>query len=61
MNAASLQRQVALAGIALLAAIVALALTSHGSNSAITSLMVVEGRRPVGLVHLHDLLRIGAA
>jgi hypothetical protein len=38
MNAASLQRQVALAGIALLAAIVALALTSHGSNSAITSL-----------------------
>lgn len=31
------------------------------NNSAITSLMVVEGRRPVGLVHLHDLLRIGAA
>jgi arabinose-5-phosphate isomerase len=29
--------------------------------SAITSLMVVEGGRPVGLVHLHDLLRIGAA
>ncbi|MER9135919.1 KpsF/GutQ family sugar-phosphate isomerase [Mesorhizobium sp. M0830] len=31
------------------------------NNSAITSLMVVEGRRPVGLIHLHDLLRIGAA
>ncbi|MBZ9964433.1 SIS domain-containing protein [Mesorhizobium sp. BR1-1-2] len=31
------------------------------NNSAITSLMVVEGNKPVGLVHLHDLLRIGAA
>lgn len=31
------------------------------NDSAITSLMVVEGRRPIGLVHLHDLLRIGAA
>jgi arabinose-5-phosphate isomerase len=31
------------------------------NSSAITSLMVVEGRLPVGLVHLHDLLRIGAA
>jgi arabinose-5-phosphate isomerase len=31
------------------------------NNSAITSLMVVEGKRPVGLIHLHDLLRIGAA
>ena len=29
--------------------------------SAITALMVVEDKRPVGLVHLHDLLRIGAA
>lgn len=29
--------------------------------SSITSLMVVEDRRLVGLVHLHDLLRIGAA
>jgi arabinose-5-phosphate isomerase len=29
--------------------------------SSITSLMVVEQRRLVGLVHLHDLLRIGAA
>ncbi len=31
------------------------------NSSAITSLMVVDGRRPIGLVHLHDLLRIGAA
>ncbi|MCA0010910.1 KpsF/GutQ family sugar-phosphate isomerase [Mesorhizobium sp. B292B1B] len=31
------------------------------NNSAITSLMVVEGKKPIGLVHLHDLLRIGAA
>jgi arabinose-5-phosphate isomerase len=31
------------------------------NSSAITVLMVVEDNRPVGLVHLHDLLRIGAA
>jgi len=31
------------------------------NDSAITSLMVVEESKPVGLVHLHDLLRIGAA
>lgn len=31
------------------------------NSSAITTLMVVENERPVGLVHLHDLLRIGAA
>lgn len=31
------------------------------NSSSITSLMVVENGRPVGLVHLHDLLRIGAA
>lgn len=29
--------------------------------SAITTLMVVEEDKPVGIVHLHDLLRIGAA
>ncbi len=29
--------------------------------SAITVVMVVEDGRPVGVVHLHDLLRIGAA
>jgi hypothetical protein len=38
VNAASVQRQVALAGIALLAAIVALALTSHGNSQPITGL-----------------------
>jgi arabinose-5-phosphate isomerase len=31
------------------------------NSSAITTLMVVEGGRPVGIVHLHDLLRIGVA
>jgi arabinose-5-phosphate isomerase len=31
-------------------------------NSAkITAMFVVEGNRPVGVVHLHDLLRIGVA
>ena len=31
-------------------------------NSAkITAMFVVEGTRPVGVVHLHDLLRIGVA
>jgi arabinose-5-phosphate isomerase len=31
------------------------------NSSSITSLMVVEDGRTIGLVHLHDLLRIGAA
>lgn len=31
------------------------------NSSAITTLMVAEDGRPVGIVHLHDLLRIGAA
>lgn len=31
------------------------------NSSAITALYVVEDKRPVGIVHLHDLLRIGAA
>ena len=38
MSAVSVQRQVALAGVALLAAIVALALTSHGNGQPITGL-----------------------
>jgi hypothetical protein len=38
VTAASVQRQVALAGIALLAAVVALALTSHGSGQSIAGL-----------------------
>ena len=28
---------------------------------SITALFVVEGRKPVGIVHIHDLLRIGVA
>jgi arabinose-5-phosphate isomerase len=31
------------------------------NSSAITSVFVVEDERPVGIIHLHDLLRIGAA
>jgi len=31
------------------------------NSSAITTLMVVEEGKPVGIVHLHDLLRIGVA
>ncbi|HEU4987361.1 MAG TPA: KpsF/GutQ family sugar-phosphate isomerase [Rhizobiaceae bacterium] len=31
------------------------------NSSAITTLMVVENGKPAGIVHLHDLLRIGAA
>jgi arabinose-5-phosphate isomerase len=31
----------------------------NGAN--ITALMVVENERPVGIIHLHDLLRIGVA
>jgi hypothetical protein len=38
VSAASVQRQVALAGVALLAAIVALALTSHSNGQPITGL-----------------------
>jgi arabinose-5-phosphate isomerase len=40
--------------------IVATALQTINSSS-ITSLMVIEDGRTIGLVHLHDLLRIGAA
>lgn len=31
------------------------------NSAAITALMVVENRKPVGIVHMHDLLKIGAA
>jgi arabinose-5-phosphate isomerase len=31
------------------------------NSSAITTLIVVEGGKPVGIVHMHDLLRIGVA
>ena len=29
--------------------------------SAISAIMVVDNRKPVGIIHLHDLLRVGAA
>jgi arabinose-5-phosphate isomerase len=31
------------------------------NSSSITALFVVEDGRPVGIVHIHDLLRIGVA
>jgi arabinose-5-phosphate isomerase len=31
------------------------------NSAAITALFVVERKKPVGIVHMHDLLRIGAA
>jgi arabinose-5-phosphate isomerase len=31
------------------------------SSSSITSLFVLDGGRPVGIVHMHDLLRVGVA
>lgn len=31
------------------------------NSAAITALLVVEDRRPIGIVHLHDLLRAGVA
>ena len=31
------------------------------NSAAITALLVVEDRKPVGIVHMHDLLRIGVA
>ena len=31
------------------------------NSLSITSVFVIEDGRPVGIVHLHDLLRIGAA
>jgi arabinose-5-phosphate isomerase len=31
------------------------------NSSKITTIFVVENAKPVGIVHLHDLLRIGVA
>ena len=31
------------------------------NSQKITALIVAEGRRPVGILHLHDLLRAGVA
>ena len=35
--------------------------TINSSTPAVTVLIVAEGRKPVGIVHLHDLLRAGLA
>jgi arabinose-5-phosphate isomerase len=31
------------------------------NSSSITALIVADGKKPLGIVHLHDLLRIGTA
>ncbi len=31
------------------------------TSSKITAVFVAEGRKPIGLLHLHDLLRAGVA
>jgi arabinose-5-phosphate isomerase len=31
------------------------------NSSKITALIVADGKKPVGIVHLHDLLRAGVA
>jgi arabinose-5-phosphate isomerase len=31
------------------------------NSATILALFVVENRKPAGIIHLHDLLRIGAA
>jgi arabinose-5-phosphate isomerase len=33
----------------------------NSSNPAVTVLLVAQGKKPVGIVHLHDLLRAGVA
>ncbi|MDB5574893.1 MAG: KpsF/GutQ family sugar-phosphate isomerase [Bradyrhizobium sp.] len=35
--------------------------TIHSSKPAVTVLIVAEGRKPVGIVHVHDVLRAGVA
>ena len=42
-------------------AIIAMSWSGESSENKIGALIVVEGDRPVGVVHFHDLLRIGAA
>ena len=33
----------------------------HLNSAAITALFVVQNEKPVGIIHMHDLLRVGAA
>ena len=35
--------------------------TINSSEPRVTVLIVAEGRKPVGIVHVHDLLRAGVA
>ena len=39
--------------------VLAVEVLAHMNQSRITCVFVVEDRRPVGLIHVHDLLRIG--
>jgi len=39
--------------------VLAVEVLAQMNQSRITCIFVVEGRRPVGLIHVHDLLRIG--
>jgi arabinose-5-phosphate isomerase len=35
--------------------------TINSSKPAVTVLIVAEGRKPIGIVHVHDVLRAGVA
>lgn len=35
--------------------------TLNSSKPVVTVLIVAEGKRPVGIVHVHDVLRAGVA
>jgi arabinose-5-phosphate isomerase len=39
--------------------VLAVEVLAHMNQSRITCLFVVEDRKPVGLIHVHDLLRVG--
>jgi arabinose-5-phosphate isomerase len=39
--------------------VLAIEVLAHMNRSHITCVFVVEDRKPVGLIHVHDLLRIG--
>ena len=39
--------------------VLAVEVLAHMNQSRITCLFVVEDRRPIGLIHVHDLLRVG--
>jgi arabinose-5-phosphate isomerase len=35
--------------------------TINSSKPAVTVLIVAEGKKPIGIVHVHDVLRAGVA